>query len=310
MVVAVRDLCCEKAVLENLSGCGDEVILVEGKNPSLQRNAGVAAASGNIIYFIDDDTKVDRHAYSIAERRMADNPDIGVLGGPCLAPDTDSFTQKSFAAVFASPWATGKSSARYRKTGKERETDEKELILCNLFVRKEVIENAGGFRQELYPNEENEFLNRVQRSGFKIFYNPEVAVTRSHRKNHIEFFRQCFTYGKGRAEQTLFAFDAKDSINTVPAFFLIYLIYLAFTGPIAEEMLPLVVYLVLNLGFSVSAAGKIKNPAFTLPVFINFIALHICYGAGFIYGLLRGVLPVEKKIFSETTIKIYRGRSF
>jgi glycosyltransferase involved in cell wall biosynthesis len=304
IVVAARDLSAETEIRENLKGCGGELIIVEGKNPSFQRNEGVRLAKGGIIYFADNDTVITKGEFLKAETALENDETISVLGGPSLTPAGDSTIQKAFGAVFASPWAAGKSSARYRRAGEKRETDEKELILCNLFVRKEVFDKTGPFREELYPNEENDFLNRAQSAGFKLVYDPDIYVERSQRKTFVKFIKQCFTYGRGRAEQVLIGFGKKDIINTVPAFFVTYLLYLALTGPAAEELMPLLLYAAGTAFFSFresAAAGGIKM----MPLlFIDFILLHVMYGAGFIFGIFRGIVIREKKHDRAIQVKI------
>lgn len=307
IVVATKDLAFEKEIAANLAGCGAELIIVEGKNPSLQRNEGVRLAKGDIIYFADNDSVIEKAVFIKAETALEADRSISILGGPSLTPESDSLLQKSFGAVFASPWAAGKSSARYRRAGARRMTDEKELILCNMFVRKEVFDKTGPFREELYPNEENDFLNRAQAAGFKMVYDPGIYVRRSQRKTYGKFIRQCFTYGRGRAEQILVSFSKNDMINTVPAFFVMYLLYLAVTGPAIEELMPLFVYLAGTLFFSFRESKNASGFRSIPLIFGNFILLHAAYGLGFLFGALRGIVVRGKKTDRRTQVKIISG---
>jgi cellulose synthase/poly-beta-1,6-N-acetylglucosamine synthase-like glycosyltransferase len=304
VVVAARDLSKEREIAANLKGCGAELVIVEGRNPSLQRNEGVRLSKGDIIYFADNDSVITRDVFMKAELLLENDPSIAVLGGPSLTPDSDTPLQKSFGAVFASPWAAGKSSARYRRSGSRRVSGEKELILCNMFIRKEVFEKLGGFREDLYPNEENDFMNRAQRSGCKAVYDPDIYVTRSQRRTYPAFIRQCFTYGRGRAEQMLAGFDKNDAINTVPAFFVFYLLYLAVAGPAFEEIIPLLMYAAGCIAFALresSSAGGLKAVPLLL---VNFPVMHLTYGIGFLFGLFRGMVVRDKKIDRKIQAKI------
>ena len=61
IVVATRSIKNKKQILKNIKGIkGAELILVEGKNPSLQRNEGVKKAKGSVIYFLDDDSVANK----------------------------------------------------------------------------------------------------------------------------------------------------------------------------------------------------------------------------------------------------------
>lgn len=299
IIVPTTDMAKENQILNNIGNCGDEVIIIEGKNPSIQRNEGIKKSKGDILFFCDDDSVLFKESFKKAKDIFLKDKDVGIVGGPSLTPENDNFIQKTFGATLSSSWATGLSSSRYKKKGKMRETNEKELILCNMFVKKEVFENCGYFREDLYPNEENEFLNRAQELEYKIIYSPDIYVKRSNRKNHFQFFRQCFNYGRGRAEQMLVAFNFKDIINIVPAFFTFYIILVFLTPPLAIKFIPFFIYLFLNFIFSIKSALN-SNILFASPIiFFNFFLLHFSYGFGLIYGFLKSIFrkrTIDKKI--------------
>lgn len=305
IIVPTPDLAREKQILKNIGSCGDEVIIIEGRNPSVQRNEGIKKSKGDILYFCDDDSVLPKECFKKAKKIFSMDKDVGVVGGPSLTPKSDNLIQKTFGAALSSSWATGISSSRYKAKGKIRETSEKELILCNMFVKKEVFENCGLFREDLYPNEENEFLNRAQILKYKIIYSPDVYVERSNRKNHFQFFRQCFNYGRGRAEQMLTAFNLKDIINIIPSFFVLYLISMVLTPPIPLKFAPFYIYLFLNFLFSVKSAKENKI-LLTFPlIFLNFFLLHFSYGAGFICGFLKSIYK-KKKADKKIQVKIIK----
>jgi GT2 family glycosyltransferase len=301
LVCALRNMEEKGKVTGNIAAGGaGEAVFVEGLNPSLQRNAGVAAAKGGIIYFIDDDSAVPAGVIERAAEQFAADPELAILGGPEITPDNSPVTQRVFGNIFASIFASGSSSARYTPKGKRRESGEKELILCNMFVRKDIFIEYGGFDEKLYPNEENEFLNRVKGAGKKIIYDPEIYVYRPKRKNFREFIKQCFNYGRGRAEQSVAAFDPSSLVNFIPAFFVIYLLSEIFLG--AAEIFPMALYATLNIGFSASIALKLKNMTAGFLAAAGFLALHISYGCGTLYGLYTGFYLRDK--VTNTRIKI------
>ncbi|HPD18153.1 MAG: glycosyltransferase [Candidatus Goldbacteria bacterium] len=305
IIVPTVDMSREKQILKNVGNCGDEVIIVQGRNPSAQRNEGIKRAKGDVLFFCDDDSVLFKECFKKAAEIFSKDKDVGVVGGPSLTPVKDGLIQKTFGAVLSSPWATGMSSARYRKKGKMRETNEKELILCNMFIKREVFNNCGYFREDLYPNEENEFLNRVQMLKYKIIYSPDVYVERPNRKNHIQFFMQCFNYGRGRAEQMIKAFNLNDLINTVPAFFVVYLVLMPITPAIPFKFLPFFAYLFLNFLFSLKAGRENRITPAILIIFLNFFILHVSYGSGFIWGIIKSVF-LKKSMDTKTEVKIIK----
>ncbi len=301
VVCAVRDLGEESAVLKNI---GDnrpgQVVLVEGRSPSYQRNAGVKEASGSIIYYIDDDSVLPPGIIAAAEKYLAANPSCAVLGGPELVPAADTPLQRSFGAVFASPFAAGKSCNRYRRHGAVRETSEKEMILCNMFVRKEVFEELNGFNESLYPNEENEFLARVAERGLKIVHDPALFILRSKRKDYPGFIRQCFNYGRGRAEQASLSFSLNDLVNFVPAFFVIYLASEAAIGGMG--LLPMALYAAADAFFSVRAGIEYKDGVLGAMCFLDFFILHVSYGIGTLAGFFTSFTLKDR--LPDTNIRV------
>lgn len=177
-----------------------EVIVARGECPSRQRNAAASVASGDILLFLDDDSVASPgllKAYVQAFRR---DPTLGAVGGPAESLPKPGFPALA-ATVLGEPWVMGKSAARYRALGRPRFTDERELILCNLCVRRSVFEEAGGFNEALYPNEENEFLERLRRRGARLLYRPDALVKRPQRRSTPELLAAIYRYGRGRAEQ-------------------------------------------------------------------------------------------------------------
>jgi len=169
-----------------------EVFVAEGKCPSRQRNMAVTAASGDILCFLDDDSQVSPKFLQRMVRHYAD-PAVAAVGGPSLTPDTDSTLQHSFGMAFASVIGGGGMRNRYRQTGGVRATCDRELIFCNLSFRRDVFLSFGGFDERLYPNEENELMERIRRGGGLLIHDPELAINRSHRSTLKAFCRQLFS---------------------------------------------------------------------------------------------------------------------
>lgn len=67
-------------------------------------------------------------------------------------------------------------STRYEKKNVSGEITEQNLIFNNMFVKNEIFKKGLLLNEVLFPNEENEFLNRVAKSNYKLVYTPEVYV--------------------------------------------------------------------------------------------------------------------------------------
>nr|WP_243371127.1 glycosyltransferase [Geotalea sp. SG265] len=277
-----------------------EILVAEGCRPSAQRNAAAALASGDILYFLDDDSLVDPHfLHRVADHYLKD-PAVVAVGGPSLTPEDDTLFQKSAGAVLASAFGGGGNRNRYRLVGKARQTDDAELILCNLSFRRDVFLSFGGLDERLYPNEENELMGRLKNEGRLLIHDPSLAVMRSQRPSYRAFVKQIFGYGRGRAEQVHVSREIK-VFTLAPSLFILYLLLIpVFIA--TPYVIPLLVYLAMDAFFSL-LNGTRKGTGIACLAAVLYPTLHICYGAGFIAGLIRPRFRWSIPCAGEITIR-------
>ncbi|ACM19794.1 hypothetical protein Geob_1434 [Geotalea daltonii FRC-32] len=288
-VKALRNLACVEYPPELF-----EIFVAEGRRPGTQRNQAAAKATGDILYFLDDDSLVEPHCLAKLASHYLGDPAVAAVGGPSLTPDGDSALQKAIGKVFISLFGGGCNRNRYRQNGMMRETDDSELILCNLSFRRDVFMQSGGLDERLYPNEENELLHRLKEAGKRLLHDPDLAVFRSQRASYPAFVKQIFGYGRGRGEQVRISKEIK-IFTFGPSLFILYLLFVPFFfGTL--YIAPLVVYLVLDLWFSFLEGPKNEHRFAWLKV-ILFPTLHLSYGAGLIAGL---VLPRFHKAAADS----------
>ncbi|MBC8097703.1 MAG: glycosyltransferase, partial [Akkermansiaceae bacterium] len=270
-----------------------EIIVARGKQPSVQRNTAIRAAKGELIYFLDDDSVPPPSNLRQAVQLFTDSS-VKMAGGPNLCPPDAPALEQIFAVVLASWLAFGPSRARYARIGKARVSGEKELILCNLLVRREAILEFGGFNEALYPNEENALMDEIQKRGGKLIYDPELFVHRRPRPSLAAFFKMLRTYGRGRAEQFRLHPTFGSAPNFVPPLFCFYLAALLVFAliPTGDSLArikiwaaaPLGLYLVaiaLQTIASFPSHGLVRS-VLAMPL---LVASHVFYGLGFWRGL-------------------------
>lgn len=280
-----------------------ETIVTRGRQPSAQRNAAIKAAQGDLIYFLDDDSKPYRDNLKRAVSHFS-TPEVQMVGGPNLCPPEAPALEQVFAMVLASRLAFGPSRARYVPVGKVRSTNEKELILCNLLVRRSAILELGGFNEALYPNEENALMDQLQERGGKLIYDPGLFVFRRPRATLKSFAKMLMTYGRGRAEQFRVHPTLGSALNFVPPLFCLYLVAMLVTLAVFSW-----VGRILLAGFGVYLLGVLAQaavlalgrpseeaPALTRVSLLTrsmrslaaaplTVLTHVLYGAGFWRGL-------------------------
>lgn len=284
-----------------------EIIVARGKQPSVQRNAGIKAARGELIYFLDDDSVPLASNLQQALANFGDSK-VQMLGGPnCCPPEAPSL-EKVFALVLGSWLAFGPSRARYLPVGEKRETSEKELILCNLIARKDPLLQMGGFNEALYPNEENALMDELQKNGGKLIYDPKFLVYRRPRSTLKAFAKMLMTYGRGRAEQFRQHPTFGSVLNFVPPLFLLYVLLLIVLSFLHIPQLirvllliPLFLYILILLGQMlglVSQGGLLRSIAATPLMVLS----HLLYGAGFWRGLFTRFKAPEQRMTQAEVI--------
>jgi GT2 family glycosyltransferase len=262
-----------------------ELLLAEGCAPSQQRNLAVAESLGDIVYFLDDDSMITIDNLKLCSQRMSDQS-VAVVGGPSITPAGDSWLQQLFGHALASTFGSGAVHNRYRRYGGVRATTDSELILCNLAVRRSVFDELGGFNECLYPNEENEFLDRVASAGFTLLHDPDMFAFRSQRQTLKAFARQMFSYGRGRAQQSLIT-SSYSITSFIPLFFVIYLVIFLFGIKYVLLHVPLMLYLVAALVSSLLVVYR-TGCLYCLLLLIIYPFMHIVNGVGLLWGLMNG----------------------
>ncbi|MFZ2950805.1 MAG: glycosyltransferase family 2 protein [Desulfuromonadaceae bacterium] len=280
-----------------------EVLLAEGSAPSLQRNLAAREAAGDVLYFLDDDSLINPDNLDLCSDGMS-NPAVAVVGGPSITPAGDSWLQQLFGYALASAFGSGSVHNRYRAYGETRATTDKELILCNLAVRRSLFADLGGFNERLYPNEENEFLERVVSAGYTLLHNPSMSVYRSQRRTLKAFIRQMFNYGRGRGEQTLIT-SSYSVTSFIPLFFVAYLVFALVCVKYVLLLVPLVIYLCAALVSSLLVLRRTGRP-FALLLSGIYLLMHVVNGVGLLWGLING----KPEPVRDGSIRIRRIKGF
>ena len=268
--------------------------------PAEKRNIGIAAAKGEVVAFIDDDAFPAANWLEYAARYFAD-PSVGAVGGPGATPPGDTFLARAGGRVYDSILVSGNYRYRYRAGGVRRDVDD--YPSCNLFVRTSLLCKIGGYRTDFWPGEDTLLCKDIVDAGFRIIYDPWVAVYHHRRKLFGPHLRQLGRYAFHRGYFVRrFPSNSLHLPYFVPTFFAAYLAVLACVALAALLpgaagawrtaavwcAVPLAVYgaLVLLASFS-------RNPAMWLLTAAGTVASHLVYGVRFAQGLLARKAPCE-----------------
>ena len=190
---------------------GFRVISTENRGLSNARNAGLEAATGEIVAYIDDDAYPDPHWLTYLAFTFLSTSHAGV-GGPNIAPPGDGPIAECVDHAPGNPTHVLLS---------DREAEH--IPGCNMAFRKACLQSIGGFEPrfrmtdgskrryiELHPysgfdprfrvaGDDVDVCWRLRQQGLTLGFNP-AAMVWHHRRNSLRaYWKQQLGYGKAEA---------------------------------------------------------------------------------------------------------------
>ncbi len=176
------------AVLDTFHGI--RVIRQENAGLSAARNVGLAAASGDIIAYIDDDAYPDRTWLHFLVWTLLET-DHAAVGGPNLPPPDDPWIAQ---CIGRSPGCAQHVLLDDRQA--------EHIPGCNMAFRKSALNAIGGFDERYrIAGDDVDVCWRLQKAGGTIGFHNAALVWHHPRNSVRAYLRQQFNYG--RAEEIL-----------------------------------------------------------------------------------------------------------
>jgi GT2 family glycosyltransferase len=140
-------------------------------------NVGAAAAAGEYLVFLNDDTLVEPGWLESLIETADRHPDAGAVGSQILFPDGG--VQEAGSVVFAD----GSTTAVGRLDGVPRAAFDflrrvEYCSGCSLLVRRTVWDEIGGFHEDYFPAyyEDTDFCLTARARGYTVLYQPRSRV--------------------------------------------------------------------------------------------------------------------------------------
>lgn len=256
-------------------------------------NRAIAASAYPTIVRVDAHSALDagytRRAMATLARVRAAN-----VGGIMRADGRTPF-QRAVARAYNSPIGLG--GGAYHSGGADGPAESAYLGV----MRRAVLDEVGGFDESIRRGEDWELNLRIRRAGYRVWFDPDLAVTYWPRERWTRLVRQFRSTGTWRGELVR-RYGRRNSLRffAPPALVVLVALVLAvaamqLTGVLhgawalvaSLVYLPLAAYLVVVVAYACSRrAGPGGRERLWALVVIP--SMHLAWGAGFLVGAARG----------------------
>ncbi len=152
------------------------------------RNVGLAAATGEIVAYIDDDASPDPHWLAYLAHAFSETP-YAALGGPNIAPPGNGFVGRCVANSPGNP-------VHVLVDDQEAE----HVPGCNMAFRRSSLLAIGGFDTRFWAaGDDVDVCWRLREAGSTLGFSPAAMVWHLPRSSVRAFWKQQVGYGRAEA---------------------------------------------------------------------------------------------------------------
>ena len=140
---------------------GADVLHISTGRIGAVRNAGLAAAKGEFVAYVDGDCTVPRTWLQAAITLLESDASIGAVGGPCLSPANGTWVERSLAPCEVSPGIIRCVKA---------------IATSSFITRTSLLREAGGFDETLVSGEDDDMSNRIGLRGLTLVSDSDCYI--------------------------------------------------------------------------------------------------------------------------------------
>jgi glycosyltransferase involved in cell wall biosynthesis len=237
-------------------------------------NIGIKESKGKYVIRPDAHSELVNNYIKNALSTFEKSDDDVVCVGGILNNIGEGFIGEAIADLFSSKFGVGNSDFRI---GVEnlKFTD---TAVFGLYKSK-IFDEVGFFDENLKRNQDISLHKTISKLGYKFITNPKMRVNYFVRNNIFSLIKKAYNDG-----YWVF-FSGFKLRHIIPFLFVLYLFFIPllyiFIGKLA--LLPLVLYLILDIFFALKDGKSLKN---VFLLIILYPIFHISYGMGTFVGFV------------------------
>lgn len=252
-------------------------------------NAALAAARGEIVVRLDAHSVPARDYVERCVDGLKNNLGDNVGGVWEIQPGSGTFTARAIAAAAAHPLGVG--DARYRYSDQPGLVDTVPFGAFHL----ETLNRIGRYDETLLSNEDYELNTRIRLQGGKVYFDPSIRSVYFSRATLAGLARQYFRYGYWKLRMLKRYPGTLRWRQALPPAFtasIIVLMVAAVFLPLARWLLllELGVYFLALIAGSIPVMRQKHDLRFIIGVPAAISIMHVSWGAGFIWSLIKSAV--------------------
>jgi len=260
-------------------GGSGEVVANPGHTPPSALNLALGRARGEVIVRVDGHCRLPSD-YIKRCVQLLDETGADCVGG-AVRPQGQTLVERAIALATTSLMGTG--GAQFRQGRRAGWAD---TAFPGVYRRK-VFDQIGMFREDLYPNEDDEFNLRLRQSGGRVWLESDLSVSYQPRSTLKELWAQYRRYGYTKVGVMKARGRIPSLRSIVPSSFLLAAVASVLASMAIRSAWPAMAligsYVVVNIASSVWLSRTDVMTLLLLPAVLA--VLHLSYGVGTLRGL-------------------------
>lgn len=198
----------------------DQVLELPGANIPVCRNAGLKAAHGDWIAFVDGDCVLDPSWLEHAARLLNRHPEL-ILGWPASPPSPGTWVQEAWHAHWMN-----KNPALEDDAGEQvlKREGFRMITTRNMIFHRGVADRVGGFDENLATGEDTDFVFRATMAGIAAWGLPALRSVHLGEPDTLrKFYKQQVWHANRRAYAAILQKSGMTSGGNAPLFTAVFL---------------------------------------------------------------------------------------